>query len=126
LDLDRSPHQCDHQHHIPANAADFSNGVLPTGTGTILAGQTSTTFNVLVQGDTTVEQNETFQMTLSNPVSANATFVLGAVAATSIILNEGVAVAGQVILAAPAVIPSRAASRKSTTRATTTPTWKSP
>jgi len=80
----------------PANAADFSNGVLPTGTGTILAGQTSTTINVLVQGDTTFEQNETFQLALTNPVSANATFVLGAVAATSTILNDDV-VAGQVI-----------------------------
>jgi Ca2+-binding RTX toxin-like protein len=81
----------------PANAADFLNGVLPTGTATILAGQTSTTIPVLVQGDTTVEQNETFQLALANPVSANATFVLGAVAATSTILNDDAAVAGQVI-----------------------------
>ena len=79
----------------PANAADFSNGVLPTGTGTILAGQTSATINVLVQGDTTFEHNETFQLTLSNPVSANATLVLGAVAATSIIVNDDIQ--GQVI-----------------------------
>jgi Ca2+-binding RTX toxin-like protein len=76
----------------PANAADFLNGVLPTGTATILAGQTSTTIPVQVQGDTTVEQNETFQLALANPVSANATFVLGAVAATSTILNDDVAV----------------------------------
>jgi Ca2+-binding RTX toxin-like protein len=79
----------------PANAADFSNGVLPTGTATILAGQTSTTINVLVQGDTTFEQNETFQLALSNPVSANATFVLGAVTATSTIVNDDIQ--GQVI-----------------------------
>ena len=50
---------------------------------------------MLVQGDTTVEQNETFQLALTNPVSANATFVLGAVAATSTILNDDV-VAGVV------------------------------
>jgi Ca2+-binding RTX toxin-like protein len=82
----------------PANAADFLNGVLPTGTATILAGQISTTIPVLVQGDTTVELNETFQLALANPVSANATFVLGAVAATSTILNDdGAVVAAQVI-----------------------------
>ena len=79
----------------PANAADFSNGVLPTGTGTILAGQTSSTINVLVQGDTTFEQDETFQMTLSNPVGVNANFVMGSVIASSTIINDEIP--GQVI-----------------------------
>ncbi len=71
-----------------ANAADFNNGVLPTGTGTILAGQTSTTINVLVRGDTTVELDETFQLTLSNPAGVNANLLLGTASATSTILND--------------------------------------
>jgi Ca2+-binding RTX toxin-like protein len=73
----------------PANAADFNNGVLPSGTGTILAGATSTTIQVLVRGDTTSEQNETFQLTVSN--LAGGGVVLGTASATSTILNDDIA-----------------------------------
>ncbi|GAL91976.1 alkaline phosphatase [Microcystis aeruginosa NIES-44] len=50
----------------PANATDFVGGVLPSGTVSFAAGETSKVITVNVQGDTTVELNETFTVTLSN------------------------------------------------------------
>lgn len=67
----------------PANAADFG-GTLPGGTITIAAGATTATITVNVSGDTVSEANETFLVTLSNPVGA----VLGTATATSTILND--------------------------------------
>lgn len=49
----------------PANAADFKNGVMPSGVVSFAAGETSKTITVLVHGDKTVEANETFQVKLS-------------------------------------------------------------
>ncbi|MFO1158611.1 MAG: Calx-beta domain-containing protein [Reyranellaceae bacterium] len=53
----------------PANAADFSGGVLPTGSVSFAAGETSKTVTVNVQGDAVVEQNEGFVVTLSAPTT---------------------------------------------------------
>ena len=53
----------------PANAADFLNGVLPSGTVSFAASETSKVIAVKVQGDTTVEHNENFTVTLSNPTN---------------------------------------------------------
>ncbi|MFM6481891.1 MAG: beta strand repeat-containing protein [Microcystis panniformis] len=50
----------------PANATDFVGGLLPSGTLSFAAGETSKVITVNVQGDTTVEPNETFRVTLSN------------------------------------------------------------
>ncbi|MBE9604195.1 pre-peptidase C-terminal domain-containing protein [Acetobacteraceae bacterium H6797] len=50
----------------PANAADFVGGILPSGTLSFGAGETSKTITVYVAGDTLVEQTENFQVTLSN------------------------------------------------------------
>jgi Ca2+-binding RTX toxin-like protein len=50
----------------PANATDFVGGVLPSGVVSFAAGETSKVITVNVQGDTTVEPNETFTVTLSN------------------------------------------------------------
>lgn len=76
----------------PANAADFSQAL--TFSGTILAGQTSANVTVNVAGDTTVEPDENFTLTLQN-VSNNNVAVptqLGAQAsATGIIVNDDVA-----------------------------------
>jgi len=70
---------------IAANAADFPNSVFPAGTGTILPGQTSTTISVLVRGDTTIEQNETFRLTVSGlPAGITA----GTLTANGTILND--------------------------------------
>ncbi len=50
----------------PANAADFG-GTLPSGQVSFAAGETSKTITINVTGDTTVESNEEFLLTLSNP-----------------------------------------------------------
>jgi len=52
----------------PANAADFG-GTFPSGTVSFADGEASKTFDVLVTGDATVEMDETFLVTLSNPSS---------------------------------------------------------
>ncbi|WP_200988936.1 Calx-beta domain-containing protein [Anabaenopsis elenkinii] len=57
----------------PANAADFAGGVFPSGTVTFAAGETSQVITVNVQGDTEVEPDETFTVTLSNPSNATIT-----------------------------------------------------
>ena len=50
----------------PANATDFVGGVLPSGSVSFATGETSKVITVDVQGDTTVELNENFTVTLSN------------------------------------------------------------
>jgi len=50
-----------------ATASDFSGGALPSGTLNFGAGQTSATITVNVAGDTTVESDETFTVTLASP-----------------------------------------------------------
>ncbi|BAZ89250.1 hypothetical protein NIES932_07250 [Raphidiopsis curvata NIES-932] len=57
----------------PANGADFVGGTLPTGTVNFTAGETSKSITVNVLGDTTVEPDEGFTVTLSNPTNANIT-----------------------------------------------------
>lgn len=75
------------------NAADFTGNALPTFSGTIAAGQTSTTFTVNVAGDTLVEANESFTLTLTGGTNASATSVtIGAASsATGNITNDDVA-----------------------------------
>ena len=50
----------------PANATDFVGGLLPSGTVSFAVGETSKVITVNVLGDTTVEPNENFTVTLSN------------------------------------------------------------
>ena len=68
----------------PANAADFTGGVLPSGTVSFAAGQTSKTITVNVAGDTTVEPNEQFAVKLSSPIGA----VITTATATGRIMND--------------------------------------
>lgn len=57
----------------PANATDFGS-VLLSGTVSFTDGETSKVITVNVQGDTTIEENENFTVTLSNPTNgANIT-----------------------------------------------------
>lgn len=62
----------------PSNAADFG-GTFPSGSGTFAAGETSKSIVVLVSGDTTVEPDETFTVTVTatglNSVSSVGTVV---------------------------------------------------
>jgi Ca2+-binding RTX toxin-like protein len=70
-------------------AADFVGGVLPTGTVSFAAGETSKTVTVNVAGDTVLEPDESFSFTLSAP-SAGAT--LGISSATGTITNDDASV----------------------------------
>ena len=73
----------------PANATDFVGGVLPSGSVSFATGETSKVITVDVQGDTTVELNENFTVTLSNPTNgANITTAT----ATGTIQNDDVVV----------------------------------
>ncbi|UPY35439.1 Calx-beta domain-containing protein [Sediminicoccus sp. KRV36] len=69
----------------PATAADFLGGVLPSGVVSFAAGQTTQTITVDVLGDTTLELNEQFSLTLSSP-SAGAS--LGTAIASRVIVND--------------------------------------
>ncbi len=64
--------------------------MLPSGTVTFAAGETSKTVTVDVQGNTTVETTEAFLVTLSNPSSG---LMLGTTTATGTIVNDDGAVA---------------------------------
>ena len=54
----------------PVTAADFENGVLPSGTATFNGTETTQTITVRVVGDTDIEQDESFTVQFSNPVNA--------------------------------------------------------
>jgi Ca2+-binding RTX toxin-like protein len=69
-----------------ATANDFASAL--TGTATIAAGQTSAVVKVLVAGDTTVEADETFAVTLSAPSTG---VTLGTASATATIRNDDIA-----------------------------------
>ena len=69
-----------------ADAADFLNGVLPSGTVEFGANETSKTFQIQVNGDTDIEPDETFTVTLSNPNGAS--IAGGGRSATVSILND--------------------------------------
>jgi len=73
----------------PATASDFGVS-LPTGSVTFAVGETSRTVTVLASGDTAVEPDEGFTVTLSN---ASSGLVRGAASATGTIQNDDVAVA---------------------------------
>lgn len=69
---------------VAANAADFLGGVLPSGTVTLNAGETTASIDINVFGDTTIEPDEGFTVTLSNPTGA----ALGTAAASMTIIND--------------------------------------
>jgi hypothetical protein len=69
----------------PANALDFEGSVLPSGTLSFAPGVTSQLITVNVLGDTTVESNEGFTVSLSSPSSGS---VISNASATGTILND--------------------------------------
>ncbi len=69
------------------NAADFTGGELPTGTVSFAAGEGSKVISVDVAGDTAVESNEAFSVTLSN---ASAGTVIGTASANGLIGNDDI------------------------------------
>ncbi|WP_394646669.1 Calx-beta domain-containing protein [uncultured Sphingomonas sp.] len=70
-----------------ADAGDFAAGTAFTGTVSFAAGQTSATIRLPVVGDTVLERNETFAVTLSDP-AGGAT--LDRATATGTILNDDI------------------------------------
>lgn len=68
----------------PADAADFQGGVLPSGTVNFLAGEATQTITVTVAGDVVIEPDETFLVTLSNPVG----IAIGGATAQAVILDD--------------------------------------
>ncbi len=71
----------------PAGGADFG-GALPSGTLTFAPGETSRSITVHVTGDTLVEPDETFSVTIA---AASSGVTIGTAAATGTILNDDVA-----------------------------------
>ena len=82
-----------------ANAADFVGGVLPSGTVSLAAGETSKTLTVAVQGDLQEEADESFSLTLSDPTGGAS---IGAGTASGEILNDDLEPALLAVLAASA------------------------
>ncbi len=74
----------------PADAVDFG-GTLPSGTVTIAAGQTTGQIQMGVWGDTIVEANENFRVTLTPNTPAAGLYQIATATATSVILNDDVA-----------------------------------
>jgi hypothetical protein len=53
----------------PASPSDFSGGVYPSGTATISGNFIATNISIPVEGDLTIEEDEQFTVTISNPVN---------------------------------------------------------
>ena len=86
-----------------ANAADFAGNALPPGGSlTFNAGETSKVITINVNGDTTVESDETFTVTLSTPVGGTITTA----AATGTILNDDTTAVNQPPTLAPIADPA--------------------
>ena len=71
----------------PATATDFANRALPTGRISFAAGETSKIITVNVSGETFVESNEGFSVTLSVPKAA----VIATASAAAVIQNDDLA-----------------------------------
>jgi aryl-phospho-beta-D-glucosidase BglC (GH1 family) len=70
---------------IATNGADFVGGTLPKGVVTFSPGETSRLVTVQIAGDTVIEVNESFKVTLSG---APAGVTIGTAAATAIVYND--------------------------------------
>jgi hypothetical protein len=68
----------------PATASDFVGGIFPSGTSNFTADQTEAYIDVLVSGDTEVEFDESFSVTLLNPVNTE----VGTGSAAGVINND--------------------------------------
>jgi hypothetical protein len=73
----------------PADATDFTGGQLPVNTLTFLDGQNSRTVAIAVSGDTAVEADESFTVTLSNPDPATDVEIVTPTATGTIQTDDG-------------------------------------
>jgi hypothetical protein len=102
-----------------ANAAtgnDFVNGVLPGGTLTFAANESTKVITVNVNGDTDIETDETFTVTLLNPAG---TTVLGTASAIATIRNDDLPPTPPTVAIGPATV-SRSEGNSGTTAYTFT------
>ena len=74
----------------PADAADFADLVLPSGSLTLAAGQISQTLTIAVRGDTLVEPDNGFTVTLTDPAGGQ---MLGQATGTILADDTGLAIA---------------------------------
>ena len=79
-------------------ADDFVGGTFPTGTVTFAAGETSQTITIQVAGDITFEENEVFEIVLTNPVGAIVAVGPSIVAQQSTISNDDVSTTPSTVL----------------------------
>ena len=84
---------------VNGTATAGSDYVAASGVLTFAPGVSTRPINVTLNGDTTVEPNETFSVTLSGPINA----VLGAASGTGTITNDDVA-AGPTVTASPTTV----------------------
>ncbi len=77
----------------PADANDFVGGSLPSGTISFAADEVSKTITILIAGDTSVESDEGFTVSLSN---ASGETVISGPSASGLILNDDVLLAAEI------------------------------
>ena len=96
----------------PASGSDFVGGALPTGTVSFAAGETTKTITVNVAGDSLVEPDEGFTVTLSG---ASGGAAIGVATATGAILDDdGTAGAATLSIKAASATKAEGASGAST------------
>ncbi len=72
----------------PADASDFQNAILPSGSVAFAAGETSKTITVWITGDVSIEKDEAFSVVLSN---ASGTSVISTATVTGLSVNDDIA-----------------------------------
>ncbi|WP_197167734.1 Calx-beta domain-containing protein [Neorhodopirellula pilleata] len=80
----------------PANAADFSEGSLPSGSVVFADGESTQTISIPVRGDLSLEPDETFLVALSNPTAGAS---ISSASANGIIRNDDSAAVAQLAIA---------------------------
>ena len=103
----------------PATGSDFAGGGLPSGTVSFAAGETSKTITVNVAGDTVVESDEGFRVTLSNPAASTT---IGTATASGTIRNDDTSQVNQASLSIAALSADKAEGQSGSTPFTFTVT----
>jgi Domain of unknown function (DUF4082)/Calx-beta domain len=103
----------------PATGSDFAGAALPSGTVSFAAGETSKTISVNVAGDTAVEPDQGFTVTLSNPAASTT---IGTATASGMIRNDGSSQPSQASLSIAALNADQAEGQSGNTAFTFTVT----
>ena len=103
----------------PATGSDFAGAALPSGTVSFAAGETSKTISVYVAGDTAVEPDQGFRVTLSNPAAGTT---IGTATASGMIRNDDSSQPSQASLSIAALSADKAEGQSGSTPFTFTVT----